>query len=108
MAASTKRLHALRKLLEKPRDGECGENSTWLTLKGCASVQDGQNPELIPFGYESALLRSRWARAHLQWMQRKDLLNQDIFLLGVHGPLRRWLAFVFCEKVSIDITNLPR
>lgn len=36
-------------------------------------------------------------------MQRKELLAQDMFLLGVHGPLRRWLAFVFCEKMGREM-----
>ena len=60
-------------------------------------------PELVPFGFEGELLRSRWARNHLQWMRRKDMLDQDIYLLGSHGPLRRWLALVFCHRMAREV-----
>ena len=46
----------------------------------------GGAPELVPLGWECALLRSQWARKHLRWMGRKDLLAQDMYLLGVYGP----------------------
>ena len=55
------------------------------------------NPELIPFGFQDSLLSGRWAYEHIRWMRQKDRLGQDIFLVGMHGPLRRWLALVFCE-----------
>ena len=38
-----------------------------------------QRPELIPFGYaryNSKLLVSSWARAHVAWMFKKDSLGQ--------------------------------
>ena len=60
-------------------------------------------PELVPFGFEGELLRSRWARNHLQWMRRKDMLDQDMYLLGSHGPLRRWLSLVFCHRMSREV-----
>ena len=58
-----------------------------------------QSPELIPIRYEerSRLLDSDWAFEHLRWMIQKDALGQDMFLLGPHSPLRRWLAYRFCE-----------
>ena len=40
---------------------------------------------------------------HLRWMRRKDMLAQDIYLLGVHGPMRRWLALVFCHKLGREM-----
>eukprot|EP01043_Picozoa_sp_COSAG02_P007426 COSAG02_NODE_221_length_28385_cov_5.795164_7_plen_1631_part_00 len=60
-------------------------------------------PEIIPFGFEGELLRSRWARNHIRWMRRKDMLGQDMYLLGVHGPMRRWLALVFCHRMSREM-----
>ena len=63
----------------------------------------GGRPELIPFGFEGEILRSRWAVAHLRWMRRKDMLSQDMYLLGVHGPMRRWLALVFCQKLGREL-----
>eukprot|EP01047_Picozoa_sp_COSAG01_P017993 COSAG01_NODE_965_length_12401_cov_3.496098_6_plen_327_part_00 len=65
------------------------------------------NPELVPFGFHGSLLQGAWARDHVRWMQQKDRLGQDIFLVGMHGPLRRWLAFVFCEKAGREMEYLP-
>eukprot|EP01048_Picozoa_sp_COSAG05_P002211 COSAG05_NODE_85_length_20698_cov_35.370309_15_plen_739_part_00 len=65
------------------------------------------NPELVPFGFHDALLQGAWARDHIRWMQQKDRLGQDIFLVGMHGPLRRWLAFVFCEISGREMEYLP-
>lgn len=45
-------------------------------------------------------MHSEWAYEHLRWMIQKDSLGQDIFLLGSHSPLRRWLAFRFCEVLG--------
>ena len=36
-------------------------------------------------------------------MRRKDMLSQDMYLLGVHGPMRRWLALVFCQKLGREL-----
>ena len=33
-------------------------------------------------------------------MVQKDALDQDMFLVGSHSPLRRWLAFRFCEVTN--------
>ena len=44
-----------------------------------------------------------WAAEHLQWMAQKDALGQDMFLLGEHGPLRRWVAMAFCEVQGREI-----
>ena len=59
-------------------------------------------PELIPTGYEQecSLLRTQWAYKHIRWMVQKDALDQDMFLVGSHSPLRRWLAFRFCEVTN--------
>ena len=55
-------------------------------------------PELVPRAtLPGPLLDSEWARAHLRWMEKKDLLGQDMFIVGAHSPMRRHLAFKFCE-----------
>lgn len=66
------------------------------------TLQSPARPELVPTGYEKrcGLLHSEWAYEHLRWMIQKDSLGQDIFLLGSHSPLRRWLAFRFCEVLG--------
>jgi MoxR-like ATPase len=43
---------------------------------------------------------------HIRWMRQKDLLGQDMFLVGMHGPLRRMLAFIFCEKAGREMEYL--
>lgn len=34
---------------------------------------------------------------HLKWMLQKDIIDQDIFLIGRPGPLRRLIAMQFLE-----------
>jgi hypothetical protein len=69
-------------------------------------VEPPTNPELIPFGFGASLLAGRWAHDHIQWMRQKDALEQDMFLLGMHGPLRRWLALLFCETSGREMEYL--
>ena len=66
-------------------------------------------PELIPVGYEEecSLLKTPWAYDHIRWMVQKDFLRQDIFLVGAHSPMRRWLAFRFCDEHPQDHAPLP-
>ena len=71
-----------------------------------ATQEPALNPELIPFGFQDSLLSGRWAYDHIRWMRQKDRLGQDIFLVGMHGPLRRWLALVFCEKAGREMEYL--
>jgi hypothetical protein len=84
----------VRKLLDWVDGGELVE--ALVSTSPCAA----RNPELVPQGYDSDLMRSRWARSHLHWMEQKDALDQDMYLLGMHGPLRRWLSFAFCERTG--------
>eukprot|EP00736_Rhodelphis_marinus_P000056 Rmarinus@m.14300 len=56
-----------------------------------------ERPELVPFGFSFENEQSQAILQHLRWMMQKDELGQDIFLLGSPGPLRRWLAFHFCD-----------
>jgi hypothetical protein len=74
-----------------------------VTVAATADDISTTKPEIIPFGFEGELLRSRWARNHIRWMRRKDMLGQDMYLLGVHGPMRRWLALVFCHRMSREM-----
>jgi hypothetical protein len=43
-------------------------------------------------------------------MAQKDLLGQDMFLLGGPGPVRRWLALSYCELTGreVDFLSLSR
>lgn len=40
---------------------------------------------------------------HLKWMLQKDLLGQDIFLVGGPGPRRRSLALAFLELTGREV-----
>jgi von Willebrand factor A domain-containing protein 8 len=40
---------------------------------------------------------------HLRWMLQKDVLHQDIFLIGRPGPLRRTLAMQFLELTNREL-----
>lgn len=40
---------------------------------------------------------------HLRWMMQKDILKQDIFLLGKPGPQRRHLAMTYLELTNREV-----
>lgn len=40
---------------------------------------------------------------HLRWMMQKDLLKQDMFLIGPPGPSRRWLAMSYAQLLQRDV-----
>lgn len=81
-------------------------------------VNTPKNPELVPykFGklfYKALLMKKKiFIRfffilvsefkdlpqsvvRHLRWIAQKDLLGQDVFLIGPPGPLRRQLAMLY-------------
>ncbi len=45
---------------------------------------------------------------HLQWMMQKDLLGQDVFLIGGPGPLRRGLAMQYLELTKRSVKERRR
>lgn len=48
-----------------------------------------------------------WFREHLAWLLRKDVLAQDVFLLGAPGFLRRQLALSYCELTHRPYEIVP-
>lgn len=40
---------------------------------------------------------------HIRWMIQKDLLGQDIFLIGPPGPKRRLLAMQYLELTNKEL-----
>ncbi|GAB1605806.1 von Willebrand factor A domain-containing protein 8-like [Argonauta hians] len=72
-------------------------------------VRQPLQPHLVPVKYmcsnpSQAVLR------HLRWIMQKDLLQQDIFLIGSPGPLRRQVAMMYLEltKREVEYVSLSR
>lgn len=61
-----------------------------------------QNPELVPVKYISDSLPQTVAQ-HLRWIMQKDLLGQDVFLIGPPGPLRRSIAMQYLELTKREV-----
>ncbi|TMS06972.1 von Willebrand factor A domain-containing protein 8 [Larimichthys crocea] len=68
-----------------------------------------QNPELVPVKHISDSLPHIVAQ-HLRWIMQKDLLGQDVFLIGPPGPLRRSIAMQYLEltKREVEYVALSR
>ncbi|XP_023555905.1 von Willebrand factor A domain-containing protein 8 [Octodon degus] len=68
-----------------------------------------KNPELVPQNYISEPLAQSMVQ-HLRWIMQKDLLGQDIFLIGPPGPLRRSIAMQYLEltKQEVEYIALSR
>lgn len=69
-----------------------------------ATVTPPHCPELVPRGY---LPQNREypqeLMVHLRWMLQKDLLKQDMFLIGPPGGSRRLLSMRFCELLGREV-----
>ncbi|XP_034021432.1 von Willebrand factor A domain-containing protein 8-like [Thalassophryne amazonica] len=68
-----------------------------------------QNPELVPIKHISDSVPQSVAQ-HLRWIMQKDLLGQDVFLIGPPGPLRRSIAMQYLEltKREVEYVSLSR
>ncbi|KAF4787817.1 hypothetical protein TURU_167339 [Turdus rufiventris] len=61
-----------------------------------------KNPELVPQNYMTESL-SQSVVHHLRWIMQKDLLGQDVFLIGPPGPLRRSIAMQYLELTKREV-----
>ena len=61
-----------------------------------------KNPEFVPKKFLPKDLSKEFLQ-DLKWMLQKDLLGQDIFLLGRPGPLRRTLAQQYLELTGREM-----
>nr|XP_015219376.1 PREDICTED: von Willebrand factor A domain-containing protein 8 isoform X1 [Lepisosteus oculatus] len=61
-----------------------------------------KNPELVPVNHMSESLPQTVAQ-HLRWIMQKDLLGQDVFLIGPPGPLRRSIAMQYLELTQREV-----
>ncbi|XP_014258811.1 von Willebrand factor A domain-containing protein 8 isoform X2 [Cimex lectularius] len=73
------------------------------------TVKPTKNPQYVPRSY---LLKEpdQETLHHLRWMLQKDMLSQDIFLVGRPGPLKRRLAMQFLELTEreLEFVSLSR
>ncbi|XP_021936474.1 von Willebrand factor A domain-containing protein 8 isoform X2 [Zootermopsis nevadensis] len=65
-------------------------------------VKPARNPQFVPLNYLNKEL-SQECLQHLRWMMQKDLLGQDIFLIGRPGPLRRQLTMQYLEMTGREL-----
>ncbi|XP_024941330.1 von Willebrand factor A domain-containing protein 8 isoform X2 [Cephus cinctus] len=75
----------------------CKSDDTVITIGGVSKrVKPAKHPEYIPRKY---ILKdqSQETLKNLRWMLQKDVLGQDIFLIGSPGSKRRCLALAFLE-----------
>ncbi|KAM8820841.1 von Willebrand factor A domain-containing protein 8 [Eudromia elegans] len=61
-----------------------------------------KNPELVPQNYMTDSLAQAVVH-HLRWIMQKDLLGQDVFLIGPPGPLRRSIAMQYLELTKREV-----
>ncbi|CAH1781042.1 unnamed protein product [Owenia fusiformis] len=73
------------------------------------TVKTPKNVELVPTKYLTDPLPQSIAR-HLRWIMQKDLLGQDVYLIGAPGPLRRTIAMMYLEltKREAEYVSLSR
>ncbi|XP_074649479.1 von Willebrand factor A domain-containing protein 8-like isoform X2 [Tubulanus polymorphus] len=67
-----------------------------------AQLKSPTTPELVPKGYLPADIPQSVLH-HLKWMIQKDLLGQDMFLIGPPGPSRRTLAMMYLELMQKEV-----
>uniref|UniRef100_A0A671LSR2 von Willebrand factor A domain-containing protein 8 n=1 Tax=Sinocyclocheilus anshuiensis TaxID=1608454 RepID=A0A671LSR2_9TELE len=93
-------------------------NTSSGTDKDCDTVKIGEisyvlksprNPELVPVNHMMEAL-PQMVTQHLRWIMQKDLLGQDVFLIGPPGPLRRSIAMQYLEltKREVEYVALSR
>lgn len=61
-----------------------------------------KKPYLVPIGYLPEKLSENLLR-HLQWIMKKDILGQDIFLIGNPGPLRARVILQYLELMQREV-----
>ncbi|KAF5289201.1 hypothetical protein FQR65_LT00087 [Abscondita terminalis] len=65
-------------------------------------LKNANNPEYVPRNYYTGN-ETQSTLHYLRWMMQKDLLGQDIFLIGPPGPRRRTLAMQYLELTNREL-----
>ncbi|XP_058040476.1 von Willebrand factor A domain-containing protein 8 isoform X1 [Ahaetulla prasina] len=79
-----------------------GEGDTVTIGDVSYKLRKPKNPELVPVNYISDSLAQSVIQ-HLRWIMQKDLLGQDVFLIGPPGPLRRSIAMQYLELTKREV-----
>lgn len=58
---------------------------------------------VVKLSQSDQIVISQTVLHHLRWMLQKDLLGQDIFLIGRPGPLRRTIVMQFLELTQREL-----
>ncbi|GMT03950.1 hypothetical protein PENTCL1PPCAC_26124, partial [Pristionchus entomophagus] len=69
------------------------------------AVRAARRPELVPTGYATDVTKfdsKPELVAHLKWLLQKDLLNQDVFLIGPPGRLRSQIVLQYLELTQSE------
>ncbi|KAJ2997148.1 von Willebrand factor A domain-containing protein 8 [Globomyces sp. JEL0801] len=73
-------------------------------------VYDSINPEFVPNSNDQFYVNAQDILKHLRWMIQKGNLNQDMFLTGAPGYLRRRIALMYaqlCQR-EVEYVSLSR
>ncbi|CAI5456254.1 unnamed protein product [Caenorhabditis angaria] len=68
--------------------------------------RDAKNPDLVPAYYGITKQPPDDILPHLKWLIQKDLLKQDVFLLGVPGKLRLEIVLRYLEATNREFEYL--
>ena len=81
----------------------CTDNDKFVSIGSVKKkISIPNNPEFVPKKFLPKEL-SKEKLQDLKWLLQKDLLGQDVFLLGRPGPLRRTLAQQYLELTGREM-----
>ncbi|XP_047408351.1 von Willebrand factor A domain-containing protein 8 [Sciurus carolinensis] len=116
-ASASRRVRLLLRQVVRGRPGSDGQRPEVRLLHAGAGADTGdtvnigdvsyklrtpKNPELVPQNYIS-VSPTQSVVQHLRWIMQKDLLGQDVFLIGPPGPLRRSIAMQYLELTKREV-----
>ncbi|XP_058438588.1 von Willebrand factor A domain-containing protein 8 isoform X2 [Marmota monax] len=116
-ASASRRVRLLLRQVVRARPGSDGQRPEVRLLHAGAGADTGdtvnigdvsyklrtpKNPELVPQNYISDPPTQSVVQ-HLRWIMQKDLLGQDVFLIGPPGPLRRSIAMQYLELTKREV-----
>ncbi|KAI9138938.1 AAA domain-containing protein [Paraphysoderma sedebokerense] len=104
--SSLRRLQHLRGLFLNPTRALSADAANQTLSIGSTSIDvlplSPESLEKVPIGVRCDLNRQDILE-HLQWIMQKDLLGQDIFLLGPPGTLRRNIALTYLHLTNREV-----